>query len=267
MDILNLQKIKRNIIIIPLLMICTLSMAQTKGYKMTYQQRMNFSSKDINTEDRAMSEMIMNAMKDMKAYFTLTFSEGKSLFEADTKKSTQQFGGFSNIIYTDINNNKKITQENSFGKRFLIEDTLENFAWTITGEAKNINGHNCTKAVLTVNSNDDVKEALKDVEGLDLSALGKQQITAWYSAEIPIPCGPMGFAGLPGLIAELDMNNIVYTLESIEVINDVKEIVPPSKGKKVTAKEYAEIQKKKLEEIKSNGFGFGEGGNVRVIVR
>ena len=51
------------------------------------------------------------------------------------------------------------------------------------------------------------------------------------------------------------------------MINDVKEIVPPSKGKKVTAKEYAEIQKKKLEEIKSNGFGFGEGGNVRVSVR
>ena len=260
---------KKAVIMALAAVMCLTAIGQTRGYKCTYEQKMGFSFKGGKDMNDDIAEMINKAFRDMKIYFTLTFADGKSLFEMDKKRSNTPMGDFSNTVYTDMNTQVKISQDNSLGKMFLITDTLEEFNWTITEQTKEINGRLCTKAVLgdTNMSLEHMQGEIKDLENVDFEKVMQGHITAWFSSEIPIPAGPMGYMGLPGLIVQLDMQAMTFTLSDIEAVDDMPQIEPPAKGKQVTGAEFKEIQKKKLKEMQSRGFGGPRGGGPgRVII-
>jgi GLPGLI family protein len=86
-------------------------------------------------------------------------------------------------------------------------------------------------------------------------------ITAWYSPEIPVNQGPENYWGLPGLI--LEVNDGKTSILCSKIVMNTKEkveIKAPTKGKKVTQKEYDEIVKKKMEEMREMYGGRGRGG-------
>ncbi|MBO6117492.1 MAG: GLPGLI family protein [Bacteroidales bacterium] len=247
----------KKIIILALAVVsCTFAIAQTRGYKCTYQQKFSLQFDKHKDMDGEMAEMITKALGEMKTYYILTFADGKSLFELDKKNSDNPMGDFSNTVYTDMTSGIKVMQDNTMGKMFLVTDSLDEFDWTITDQTKEINGRMCTKAVLGGSQKrlEDMQGELEDLENIDFAEIIKGSTTAWFSPETPIPAGPMGFMGLPGLIVELDMQAMKYTLTDIQVVEDMPEVTPPTKGKKVTGKEFREIQKKKMQEMRFGGF-------------
>ena len=64
-------------------------------------------------------------------------------------------------------------------------------------------------------------------------------ITAWYCPKINAPFGPIGFSGLPGLILELEKNNMRYYASNIELNpKKIVKVKKPTRGKKITKEEY-----------------------------
>ena len=83
--------------------------------------------------------------------------------------------------------------------------------------------------------------------------------------QIPVSQGPGEYTGLPGLILEVNADKTTVLCTKI-VLNptEKKEIKAPSKGKEVTRKEYNDIVKKKMEEMREmyggrRGRGHGRG--------
>jgi GLPGLI family protein len=77
-------------------------------------------------------------------------------------------------------------------------------------------------------------------------------VIAWYSPKIPIGFGPKVEYGLPGLILELEIGNIIIKASKI-IINPKEKIKveKPKGGKFITMEEYKEIMNK----VKKSVFG------------
>jgi GLPGLI family protein len=76
-------------------------------------------------------------------------------------------------------------------------------------------------------------------------------VVAFYTDEITIPGGPESFNGLPGMILGLVINRLHTTWYATKVeLNgvNVKDIVPPQKGKVTTNAELMETLKKSLSD-------------------
>lgn len=92
------------------------------------------------------------------------------------------------------------------------------------------------------------------------------EVTAWYTMQIPVNQGPGEYWGLPGLILEVNAGRTTLLCSKI-VMNPAEksEIKKPTKGKEVTKKEYNDIIKKKMEEMREmyGGRNRGKGGRHR----
>ncbi len=206
-------------------------------------------TKFVITDD--MPEMIkkMN-IPDLKSSFQLAFSENTALYknvekeilESDSKIITMG-GNADYYLYTD-RVEKKITEQMEFlGKKFLISGDMEKQKWKVTGESKIVLGHPCLKAVKT--------DTLS-------------QTTAWFAMDIKVPLGPGHYGQLPGLILEVSNGKTLF-IKATHI--DLEKSLPfkkPKKGKKVTRAEYKQIQKEKLEELKSERSG-SQGSRVITI--
>jgi GLPGLI family protein len=87
-------------------------------------------------------------------------------------------------------------------------------------------------------------------------------VTAWYTPQIPVNNGPGEYWGLPGLILEVNADRTTILCSKI-VMNpkEREEIKVPSKGKEVTKKEYNDIMKKKIAEMREMFRGRSRGGD------
>lgn len=147
-----------------------------------------------------------------------------------------------NETYRNYETQKSVELRELAGQKFLIEDTLRRMPWKLAGETKKIQGYDCMKATMT-------------------NKATNQPIVAWFTEAIPVPSGPAGFGGLPGLILEADVNDgdMIYTLTKAEFKKlGAADIKLPSGGKKITE---AEFTKKRDEFMKEMG---GQGG-IRII--
>lgn len=70
-------------------------------------------------------------------------------------------------------------------------------------------------------------------------------IEAWYVPEIPVPYGPVGNGGLPGLILQLKRPNfLLYTATKVTLNPKKIKVIKPQKGKKINLKELKIIMLK-----------------------
>lgn len=75
---------------------------------------------------------------------------------------------------------------------------------------------------------------------------------AWFAPEIPIPIGPWKFNGLPGLILEVQDEElgVQFLFSSIEIpFNTRNEIKKPSEGNQISAEEYFKYNQLFVEEF------------------
>ncbi len=238
----------------------TLLQAQEFQGKAIYQTKMNFDfdmkkdstkSKKTAMMDDTMRKQIQEMLaKQMEKKYILTFNKTASLYKVqeELEKPKPASNGFSitfdngssDILYKNIQEGTFVKATESFGKKFLIKDTLEKLNWKIGKETKKIGNYLCVKATATIMVSDFDRKTMKEKD-----TKKELVITAWYTPEIPINNGPSKYDGLPGLILELHEEKMHYVCIKLVLNNKDKiDIVAPKKGKKITQKEF-EIKMKK----------------------
>jgi GLPGLI family protein len=251
-----------------------------------------------------MQKQIEERMKKMfERTFVLNFDKSASIYKEEEKLDApggQQGGGRMMMSmmggggtnYKNAKTKQFIVDKEFFGKEFLIKDSLPNYEWVLGSESKQIGDYICFKATAVVKvsesdfrnfrfrNNNNAKDGDKKAETVKDTAKAKKTnftddwempkentITAWYCPEIPVNQGPENYWGLPGLILEVNDGKTVILCSKL-VLNskDKVEIKPASKGKEVTQKEYDEIVKKKMEEMRemNSGPGGQRGGGFRM---
>lgn len=196
-----------------------------------------------NIEDANIRNMVINQLSNKKETFSLKVSNGKYLFEAISNEqnngTVMQIGG-SSAIYMDMDTKTSVSQENILDRTFLIKETIKTYDWNITTENKEIINKKCTKATLKENPT----------------------IVAWFTSEIPVSFGPMGYYGLPGLILQLETPSKNYIIQEISVSKENISIKAPDKDKEISREDFDALKKKKQESL---GINKGNGSKVKII--
>ncbi len=242
-----------------------------------------------------MKKMIAERMKSMlEKTYILTFTKDESIYKEQEKLDAAPGNqGFRMMMssftpgaqYKNLKTGQLIEENEFFGKQFLVTDSIKNLDWQITKESKQIGQYVAFKAtaIKAVDPNDfsmarprnrggrgerEKAEVKKDTtqseDPMDMIEIPKEvEVTAWFTPQIPVSNGPGEYAGLPGLILELNFYRT--TLLCSKIVMNPKEadkIEAPKKGKEVSREEYVKIVKDKTEELRENFRGPG-GGNGR----
>jgi len=242
-------------------------------------------------------KQIADRMKSMlEKTYQLIFECNESSFKEDEKLQAPSSGGgrwggmMSSFTggpqYKNIKEGLIIQEQDFFGKIFLIKDSLPQLEWKLVGETKQIGQYTCFKATATKpvdeldfmsmrrrNREEDTKKEEEKIEGGAPADSTKSkttvafdnlevpkfvEITAWYTPQIPVSTGPGEYHGLPGLILEVTAGRTVMLCTKI-IMNpqDRSEIIRPDKGKIVNRKEYNDIVKEKMQEMRDMYGGRG----------
>ncbi|MPR34954.1 GLPGLI family protein [Salmonirosea aquatica] len=214
-----------------------------------YDQKINMHRRLPDESMKAMvPEFRINKMQ-------LAFRGGESLYKAvavnDANEEATDAGGNTvrmvirvplSEVYRNFDQKKNVELRELAGQKFLIQDELRQIPWKLTGESKKINGYDCMQATYA-------------------NPERKQSFVAWFADAIPVPSGPAGYGGLPGLILELDMNEgeMIYTAANLtfKKLED-GDLKVPSGGKKVTETEFNKIRDDYMKEA-------GGIGGVRIF--
>ncbi len=236
---------------------------------------------------KAVAQMMKSALE--KTYI-LTFSKDESLYKEQEKLDAGPMNpGFKMMMtsfapgvqYKNLKTGQIVEENEFFGKQFLVTDSIKTLDWKTTNESKQIGQYIAFKAtaIKKVDPTDfsmarpkkkDEKEnaeAKKDStqpqDPMDMIEIPEEvEVTAWFTPQIPVSNGPGEYAGLPGLILELNVYRTTLLCSKI-VMNpkDAEKIEPPTKGKEVTREEYIKIVKEKTEELRESFQN--SGGNRR----
>lgn len=214
--------------------------------------------------DPEFEKAIQEAMKKAsEKKYILLFNKTECLYEEEKKlDKPENTNGMSISIsfssakkkYLNVKDKNSITEDEIFGKEFLVVEPLVKPEWKLLDETKKIGEYNCYKAELLVpvteKQQNDYEEFLKKEEKKpSLFKMEKPEdkvITAWYTPEIPVTFGPDNNWGLPGLILELNDTDNMLLCSKVTLSNKEKtKIKVPNTGEKVNQKKFDEILKKK----------------------
>lgn len=143
------------------------------------------------------------------------------------------------LCYKDIEKKEKLTQIESFGETFNVIKPYDEYKWDITTETKIINGYKCYKATTHKEEFDEKRNRTNRFNPI-----------VWFAPEIPVPFGPKGLDGLPGLVLEGTFNGKLYFYATkIELNKKISKAIfdKPKKEKYVTEKEFVDIDNKNFE--------------------
>jgi GLPGLI family protein len=214
-----------------------------KKIELNLEGELSHLANQIPKEIKKENELIFN--EKASVYRSLIRNQENEL-ENETSGSLIQIksGSSNEFVYSDLILKTNTSQREFLSRLFLIDSKADTIQWKLTGNQKNILDINCHEAQLTGTP---------------------KRIIAWFAPSIPVPTGPDGYTGLPGLILSLDIDNgkSVIDAQSINFRDvDSKEITKPKSGKKVTQKEYEKIVEDKKRELSGN-----QGGGVFIIRR
>lgn len=250
-------------------------------------------------------EMRERMKKDLEKTYGLQFDRSASIYSEEEKLDAPgtggngprimfgMMGGMDGTYYKNIRSRTYTNQVETFGKLFLVHDSLPVWDWKLVGETKKIGNYTCYKATaikkpdsvsfermreLMRRRRNEAGTAKTDSIAKDttdrrrslleaLEAPKEQEVTAWYAPEIPINQGPGIYWGLPGLILEVNDGRTAILCNKI-VLNPKEKlkIVEPDKGKQVDQKEYDGIVTEKMKEMSErfrNGNRRGQGPGPR----
>lgn len=222
--------------------------SQTTG-QATYKLNIHFSE-DVLKADAKFGMLIKAVEIAPELKYSLIFNHEKANFkyiendrvDAVAANTANSVAGAGQLVFIDrqkkcllleIKGNKLLFKD----KEYVIADSFIS-DWTITSEEKLIGDYLCYKAT-----------TVKDIDMGNYST--KQLITAYFCPKIPVPFGPGLYAGLPGLILELQDKNATFILQDINFrpVADA-EIIIPSGKETITRKKWVEITNSRMENIR-----------------
>ena len=249
------------------------ALAQVKEGKIIYERTMQLQIQ-IADDNPAMQNMIPRERKDR---YELSFSGNKSLWQRmeDEQGDEMNFGGdgaqirfvmpgSDDISFNSIDEMKRVDQRELGGKIFIVTDSIRRLNWKVASETKTVLGHNCMKATAQ-RTQESMRMNMDNGNMTRQKVVDTLNIVAWFTNEIAGSFGPDTYQGqLPGTILEIDINNGRNAFRAVEISEktDVAKIKEPTKGKKVTADEFAKEREKLFSEMQQNG-----GGGTRYNIR
>ena len=255
----------QNMTVLMVLFTSSLLFAQDFQGKVYYQSKTKMregakkrmdSLKIPDDRKKMMQEMLKKMLN--KSYI-LTFDKTASIFKEEEKLEQPSASGFSfkipsGILYKNISQKKYTKKKESFGKVFLIKDSLKKIDWKLEKESKQIGNYLAFKATAMVKKEKSFRRMRKKEIKSDSTKIKKpemQKLTVWYTPEIPVSNGPELYQGLPGLILEVNIGR--RQLVATKIVLNPKEkitIEEPKKGKEISQAEYDKIMKKKIDEMR-----------------
>lgn len=132
------------------------------------------------------------------------------------------------INYKDFDSKIYKVLQTTDGKDVNVKTELPTQNWKLHPESKTINGFLCKKAT-TKNT----------------SFNANQNITAWYTEEIPVNDGPMFYSGLPGFIIQLEIDDkSILVFQKLAFSNETTNIeIPNNTAKEISFEEYTAQRK------------------------
>lgn len=249
--------------------------AQQKEGKVIYERtvQMQISFQGMTEE---MQRMIPRTRTDK---FELTFGNNQSLWRAaesdnqDDMVSSENGGmqvrmvtaGGSDVVYNNFGTSKRVESREMFDKKFLVDDSIRQGKWKMTGETKTILNHNCMKATST-RIGKRPQTTMVDGKMERKEVTDTSNFTVWFATDIPVSAGPGEFQGqLPGLILEVDVNNGRQSYKAVEISEkaDLAIIREPTGKKRYTQAEFQQERDKLLEEMQRNRGG-RNGTTIRI---
>ncbi len=181
----------------------------------------------------AMKAAYVKAMKNAPFLnFELLFNVSESSFslteglglDDDGVDYAKIFSSYKGMVYQD--DVYSYSEINGDPGNYLVKKDKK-IEWNLENETKEINGFVCYKATA-------VKKVVNSV------GIFRFPIIAWYCPQIPLSFGPNGYGGLPGLILELQVRNILFGIKTINLQPDKKIVVPKRKAYKVVSEQEFE---------------------------
>ena len=243
---------------------------------------------DIKLDSTQMETEMHKRMMDMlkkqfEKTYILTFNKESSLYKEDEQLEAPQPAGMqmvfvstdgSDILYKNVKENRFASQNEVFGKKFLIKDSIRTLDWKLENKTKNIGNYTCYKA--TMKREIEVVESGISVNGdKDLDANADEEpkmreitITAWYTPQIPVNNGPGRYQGLPGLILEVN-DGQQTTICSKVVLNPENKVTikEPEKGTVLNQEKFEAIIDKRMQEEAERYQHDRDGDSERIEIR
>ncbi len=258
--------------------------AQMKEGKIVYECKINMW---IMITD---AEMRTRIPEYRTSQFELLFNEQNSLFrsvpdeEAPDPFANSGGGGGGprfafrmpeTTTFTDITAQMQYESRPMFEKTFLIIDSLKPLKWKISEETKTIAKHVCKKATTMITAQNiriggggarNMGRNNGDSTNKPNAAITPKEteVTVWYTEDIIASVGPDNYAGLPGAILEVDVDNGANVTTATEVSTKYpkKELTKPTKGDVMNRAQFQDTMKKLMEDMQRGG-GMG-GMRIRV---
>jgi len=189
--------------------------------KIEFEKKINLYSQI--DEDNSWSELQKKTMPKFKStFFDLFFSKNKTIYQPgrenpDNNKLWYEGVAETNVIFSELDSSKSVSQKKVFEQVFLIQDSTRQIQWKITDETRMVAGFQCRRANAII--------------------MDSIYVVAFYTDDIIAPGGPESFNGLPGMILGVSLPHQHVTWFATKVSArpvTAAELKVPSKGKKVT---------------------------------
>lgn len=211
--------------------------------KIEFERSTNVYAQLSGDEDGEWTELLKKTSSHFRtAYFDLLFNRNKSLYQPGRESNDKDNSFFietpaqSNVIYSDLDNAKGISQKNIFEQLFLVQDSLRRIKWKITTETRTIAGFACRRANAII--------------------MDSIYVVAFYSDEILTTSGPECFTGLPGMIlgVSLPHEHVSWFATKVEAINvPDSQLIPPAKGRKTNNADLTQTVQKSMKDWGKEG--------------
>jgi GLPGLI family protein len=178
----------------------------------------------------------------------LVFKTNESLYKPIEEEGADDFiseSGGTNIrlrrpsveYYFNQEQSKKLRAQEFFGKKYLIEDSVNVLPWKLSNDTRVIQGYTC-KLASYVNEE------------------RKQNISVWYTDQLKPFLGPENYNTLPGAVLMVDINEGERVIPAKKVeLHPLKkaDFKVPSGGQKVSEAEFRALVEEQRKRMGSQG--------------
>ncbi len=212
-----------------------------------YKPSVDIDYKSI--EINSVKKMMRNVESQLKKFeFVLNVNSNESFFYqsevlSDESKNLQIIKVAEAMSYSkeewfyDADKSHLILSTNVMNTPFSLKfDELPD--WEIKNDTKRIGNYKVVKATTSR-------------KFIGSKGVKEKEIEAWFCPDIPVPHGPMGAVGLPGLVIQLRLQNTIFTLDQV-IEKDSLEIDEPDKSNTMPSKEFYTLIDQKVGDFKSS---------------
>ncbi|WP_051263804.1 GLPGLI family protein [Tenacibaculum ovolyticum] len=236
--------IYKKIILLLTLAVFNIAFSQTQG-EIVYRASLNKASFEKKDKKNRFHQKLTKILKDQKdKYCLLVFNNKESVFERKKEMINDSESKFdftstyvgNGVYYYNLSIKESLIQKEVLGDNFIIVNSPK-YKWNLSQERRKIGEYNCYKATTT--------KKITNIRGKEFN----KNVTVWYTLDVPIKFGIKDYHGLPGAIIALEEEKITYLATKVVLKSDKVNIIKPTKGKKITQKQFDEYLLKNFKNI------------------